>query len=97
MEKKISVVITTKNEALTIRDVVRQAKKYSDEVLVIDGKSKDGTGEIAAQEGAIVYRDKGRGKGLALRMGIEKAGGPKNGYRYLVDCNLDWGQDLGGG
>ena len=21
-------------------------------------------------------------------------GGPDNGYRYLVDCNLDWGQDL---
>lgn len=24
------------------------------------------------------------------------AGGPDNGYRYLVDSNLDWGQDLGG-
>jgi 4-amino-4-deoxy-L-arabinose transferase-like glycosyltransferase len=24
----------------------------------------------------------------------ELAGGPQNGYRYLVDSNLDWGQDL---
>jgi hypothetical protein len=24
----------------------------------------------------------------------ELAGGPANGYRYLVDSNLDWGQDL---
>ncbi|MEW6668819.1 MAG: glycosyltransferase family 39 protein [Thermodesulfobacteriota bacterium] len=24
------------------------------------------------------------------------AGGPKNGYRHLVDSNLDWGQDLKG-
>lgn len=24
----------------------------------------------------------------------EFAGGPENGYRYLVDSNLDWGQDL---
>jgi hypothetical protein len=24
----------------------------------------------------------------------ECAGGPSNGYRYLVDSNLDWGQDL---
>ena len=24
------------------------------------------------------------------------AGGPKNGYRYLAESNLDWGQDLGG-
>lgn len=22
------------------------------------------------------------------------AGGPRNGYRWLVDCNLDWGQDF---
>ncbi len=26
----------------------------------------------------------------------ELIGGPKNGYRYLVDSNLDWGQDLKG-
>jgi hypothetical protein len=26
----------------------------------------------------------------------ELAGGPDNGYKYLVDSNLDWGQDLAG-
>ena len=26
----------------------------------------------------------------------EFAGGPKNGYRYLIDSNLDWGQDVKG-
>jgi hypothetical protein len=26
----------------------------------------------------------------------ELIGGPDNGYRYLVDSNLDWGQDLKG-
>jgi hypothetical protein len=26
----------------------------------------------------------------------EIIGGPKNGYKYLVDSNLDWGQDLAG-
>jgi hypothetical protein len=26
----------------------------------------------------------------------EIAGGPRNGYRWLVDSNLDWGQDLKG-
>lgn len=26
----------------------------------------------------------------------EIAGGPRNGYKYLVDSNLDWGQDLKG-
>jgi 4-amino-4-deoxy-L-arabinose transferase-like glycosyltransferase len=26
----------------------------------------------------------------------ELAGGPENGYKYLIDSNLDWGQDLKG-
>jgi len=26
----------------------------------------------------------------------ELVGGPENGYKYLVDSNLDWGQDLKG-
>ncbi len=26
----------------------------------------------------------------------ELVGGPDNGYKYLVECNLDWGQDLKG-
>ncbi len=26
----------------------------------------------------------------------ELAGGPENGYRHLLDSNLDWGQDLRG-
>jgi hypothetical protein len=26
----------------------------------------------------------------------EFVGGPANGYKYLVDSNLDWGQDLAG-
>ena len=26
----------------------------------------------------------------------EFVGGPNNGYKYMVDSNLDWGQDLKG-
>ncbi|MFH1352144.1 MAG: glycosyltransferase family 39 protein [bacterium] len=26
----------------------------------------------------------------------EFTGGPKNGYKFLADCNIDWGQDLKG-
>ncbi len=72
---KVSVVIPAKNEAPTIRDIIREAKKHAFEVLVIDGNSEDATRKIAEEEGAIVFQDAGKGKGMAVRLGIEKARG----------------------
>lgn len=42
---------------------------------------------LAANTAAIYPRD--------LTFFNELAGGPDNGWRFLVDSNLDWGQDLG--
>lgn len=72
---RVSVVISAKNEAPTIRDIIREAKKYAFEVLVIDGNSQDTTRKIAEEEGAKVFQDSGTGKGKAVRLGIEKAEG----------------------
>lgn len=72
---RVSVVIPAKNEALTIRDIIKEAKKYAFEVLVIDGNSQDATRKIAEEEGAKVFTDSGTGKGKAVRVGIEKAQG----------------------
>lgn len=72
---KVSVVIPAKNEAPTIRDIIKEAKKYAFEVLVIDGNSQDATRKIAGEEGAKVFQDSGTGKGKAVRLGIEKAQG----------------------
>jgi len=72
---KVSVVIPARNEAPTIREILKEAKKHAYEVVVIDGDSKDGTEKIAEEEGAVVYQDDGTGKGKAIRLGIEKAKG----------------------
>jgi len=72
---KISVVIPAKNEAPTIRSIIKEAKNYAYEVLVIDGNSQDATRRIAQEEGTTVLPDKGTGKGKAVRLGIEKAQG----------------------
>ena len=72
---KISVVIPAKNEAATIRDIIKEAKKYAFEILVIDGNSEDDTRKIAKEEGAKIFQDSGTGKGKAIRLGIEKAEG----------------------
>ena len=72
---RVSVIIPAKNEEPTIRDIIRGAKKYAYEVLVIDGNSQDDTKKIAEEEGAKVIQDSGTGKGKAIRLGIEKAQG----------------------
>ncbi|MBI5882269.1 MAG: glycosyltransferase [Elusimicrobia bacterium] len=72
---RVSGVITAINEAPTIREVLRAAKPFVSELIVVDGRSSDGTPEIAREEGAWVLQDNGRGKGEATRLGIEAASG----------------------
>ena len=35
-----------------------------------------------------------RGQRLVFGVRDERAGGARNGYKYLLDSNLDWGQDV---
>lgn len=70
---RISVVIPALNEVGTIREVIREAKPFAGEILVIDGGSRDGTRELAESEGATVFRDDGRGKGAAIRLAPRRA------------------------
>ena len=72
---KNSIVICAKNEEKIIGRVVKECQKYADEVLVVDGYSKDKTRKIAKKLGARVFLDNGKGKGEAMRAGIEKAKG----------------------
>ncbi len=66
---KISVIIPAKNEADTIGKIIASCKQYADEVLVVDGHSKDGTREIAEKSGARVISDNGKSKGDAIKLG----------------------------
>jgi len=71
---KIYVVVPTLNEEKTIGAVVRAFKKEKkiSEVIVYDGNSTDRTREIAAKNGAKVFRQRGRGKGKAIQEIFEK-------------------------
>jgi glycosyltransferase involved in cell wall biosynthesis len=66
----LTVVIPAKDEAANIVEVVRAARPYAAEVLVVDGSSPDGTGRLAAEAGARVITDPGRGKGEAIRLAV---------------------------
>jgi len=72
---KVSAVILTKNEQETVEEVVREAKKYADEVLVVDGHSQDRTREKAEKAGVRVVLDNGLGKGDGYKVGLEQARG----------------------
>lgn len=74
-DTKVTVVIPAKEEAETIGEIIDGAAVYADEMIVIDGHSKDGTAKIAEKKGVRVVLDHGRGKGDAVRLGIENAAG----------------------
>jgi glycosyltransferase involved in cell wall biosynthesis len=72
---RVTVVVPTKNEGRTIREVIERVQPYADEILVVDGHSTDDTRRIALEHGARVELDGGRGKGDGVRTAIEKAKG----------------------
>jgi len=74
-QMKISVIICAKNEEKTIGEVIQKSKPFADEIIVVDGHSKDKTREIARSLGAKVILDHGKGKGEAIRCGIKEAKG----------------------
>jgi len=72
---KVSIIIPTKNESQGLESVLKSVRKYVNEIIVVDGHSKDGAGKISKKMRAKFYLDHGLGKGNAVRTGIKKATG----------------------
>ncbi len=70
---KVTVIVPALNEEATIGQVLSDVKNYADELLLIDGNSSDRTRQIAEDLGVPVIRDNGRGKGAAIRHGLQIA------------------------
>jgi glycosyltransferase involved in cell wall biosynthesis len=78
----LSVVVPVYNEQRTIREILRRVGEspIPTEIIVVDDASTDGTRDILReleQEPGlkILYHDRNRGKGAALRTGFAKATG----------------------
>jgi glycosyltransferase involved in cell wall biosynthesis len=70
-----SVVIPAYNEATRIGKTVRQARKYANEVVVVDDGSQDGTAQEAERAGANVIRQQNAGYIAAIKRGFGEAKG----------------------
>ena len=73
----ISVVIPAKDEARNIGWVLERMPSYVDEVIVVDGLSRDGTLDVAKliAPHVIAIHELRPGKGAALRAGLNAATG----------------------
>ena len=72
----VSVVIPARNERERIAQVIEEAQRYADEIIVIDDASIDETGLLAKELGAAVVSNKQR-KGYieAIKTGFQVAKG----------------------
>ncbi|HBB76907.1 MAG: hypothetical protein A3J18_02485 [Candidatus Levybacteria bacterium RIFCSPLOWO2_02_FULL_40_18] len=70
---KVSIIIACKNEGEGIKKVLESVRKYSSDIIVVDGHSGDGTEEMVRGFGARFFLDNKKGRGDALKIGIKKA------------------------
>src|SRR5947209_5320580 len=69
----VSIVIITKNEAEAIASCIKASKTISDDIVVIDNDSTDGTPMIAFGQGCRVYHEQWDGYGANKNKGITYA------------------------
>jgi glycosyltransferase involved in cell wall biosynthesis len=92
LRSDLAVIIPALNAARTVGNVITEARKHHEPVLVIDDGSTDGTGDAARAAGATVLRhDVNRGKGAALKTGFAWA--LDNGCSAVITLDAD-GQHL---
>jgi dolichol-phosphate mannosyltransferase len=85
---RVTIIIPAKNEASNIGPLIERLRGLGCGMLVVDGNSTDGTAEKCSALGLSVFRDHGRGKGDALRVGAANAPG-----EVLVFMDADLSHD----
>jgi len=72
----ISVIVITKNEAHDIRDCLESVRGWTNEIVVFDSGSKDGTQAICRELGAVVTETDWPGFGQQKQRALDAATGP---------------------
>lgn len=87
----VSIVIITKNEAEMIGDCIAAAKMLTDDIIIVDNGSTDGTCEIAAAKGCRIYQNRWEGYGANKNIGVELA---THDWIFSIDADEVPDQDL---
>ena len=88
--KELCVVMPTYRNAGTVLDVVRRVLAQDLPLIVVNDGSPDDTDRILKESGlpmTVLTHPRNRGKGVALRTGLEYA--RKEGYRYALTIDSD--------
>ncbi len=87
--ERVSVVIPCFNEARTLGAIIEESKKcwMTQEIIVVDDGSSDGTAAVAQEFGArLVRHRKNMGKGVAIMSGAKAA---RNSALVFIDGDLE--------
>ena len=68
----LSIVVPAKKEAQNLEFIIPDLKKYSSDIIVVDGHSNDGTEEICKKYNVRFILDNNLGKGDAQRVGAKE-------------------------
>ena len=95
--RKLSVIVPIYNERTTVVEVLRRMRAVElpdgidREIIMVDDGSTDGTRDVLRQLGdstvRVLVHEKNRGKGAAVRTGIEVASGD---YVLIQDADLEY-------
>lgn len=92
---KISIIVPCFNEKDTIKKIIKLVNDSpvpNKEIIIVDDFSNDGTREILEQKieklvDKIIYHKKNKGKGAALRTGVEQVTGD---FVIIQDADLEY-------
>ena len=88
MHENLTIIVSSKKECENLKTILPILKQKSDDVIVVDGHSKDGTDDVCLLNNVKYILDNGLGKGDAQRVGASVAK-----YDYIVFYDADGSHD----